>query len=682
MTAPDRPRYTREDLDELKERSRAGVFEALGSFDDVELAGPQFVDAALCLLDPQRVPGLAAALGENDHAAALAAVAAACTPQAPGDHDAPYSARASTDDPTPKPSAKISDQELRRAEEVLEHRFTFYEEQYQLPADIDWDHNPGTNHWGQDLNRFSFLRPLTRACLATGQERYGRKAVELILDWVAKCDAARCFRGSPHVWGSYLNNAIHCETWAWCLGRLLPRGIVEPLELLRILKSLHDQLAYLEIVTGRHRGNWPTIGCRGILATLAELPVFRDTDRWVAYAREALAVQLADQILPDGAQFELTPHYHNVVVRNVLTAVGSLERLGSALPEAAEELLRKMIHYSQCLTNPAGTRQIAFNDSDPDVPPRHAGALEALGRSGYMLGAAELGPRVFPHAGVALLRQRASEGDLYLAFDAGPFGAGHQHEDKLGLWLHAHGQDLLVDPGRHLYELKPVSYFPHLRSTRAHSTLRIDDRDQHSRARPETWIAREPLDLGWVEAPGELRALGAYELGYGEENEIPAVHRREVVFLAESCWLVFDAVEEPGGPERTVESRWQFGPLPASLEAADGAAVARTGTPDGNLLLVSRAEPAGGWDEARLAEGEEDPREGWFSGVYGRIRPAPCLILRQRAGLPFRAATLLLPYRGAEAPPAELRFADAADGALTVALTLPGGEVRQVSSRL
>jgi hypothetical protein len=71
------------------------------------------------------------------------------------------------------------------------------------------------------------------------------------------------------MFGSYLNNAIHCEAWCQCLKTLLARDQVTPIELLRALKSLHDQLAYLEIVTNGHAGNWPTIGCCGMRASVS-----------------------------------------------------------------------------------------------------------------------------------------------------------------------------------------------------------------------------------------------------------------------------------------------------------------------------------------------------------------------------------------------------------------------------
>ena len=60
-----------------------------------------------------------------------------------------------------------------------------------MPDEIDWNFNPGTGHWGHDLNRFSYLSLLTRAYHSTGDARFGRKAVGLILDWIDRCDMGR-----------------------------------------------------------------------------------------------------------------------------------------------------------------------------------------------------------------------------------------------------------------------------------------------------------------------------------------------------------------------------------------------------------------------------------------------------------------------------------------------------------
>ncbi len=628
-----RPLFSRGNLSKLRTLDRAQVFQALGSFDDRGLSDESFIQRAVHVLDPQRVPGLAEACAAGDWDQALAVVYAACRAKAPA------------------PSKlQVSAAKLAEAQEVLENRFSFYGEKHQLPTDIDWDGNACTKHWGHDLNRFTYLHPLIQAYQATHDARYSRKAIDLILDWIAKSEVSRCFRGSPYVWGSYLNNAIHCSRWSRCLQVLIAHEQITPIELLRVLKSLHDQLAYLEIVTNRHRGNWPTIGCSCMLSTLVNLPILRDTDRFADYAARTMVRQIDDQVLPDGVQDELTPHYHRVVVRNLLTTVRALRALDREPHPTIETTLRKMVHYVQQTTVPDGSKQVAFNDSDPGSPGDLRSELTDLGLDGLLSPEDRLGPEVFPYAGVALLRQRQDQGDLYLAFDAGPYGRSHQHEDRLGFWLFAYGRSLLVDPGRHLYDWSQRSYYQYLRSTTAHSTIRIDDQDQHSAGRRDTWIASKPLDLSWRAGDQEIRASGGYDLGYGGQNQIGVVHRREIVFVRQRCWVVFDVVSGEG--EHVIESRFQFAPGRIKV---DGNSV-QTDYADANLLMKLAATEA--FTEIRVEQGQEEPRGGWYSDSYGKIEPAPALSASLRTRLPWRAATLLFPYRGKDTPVVKFEFAD------------------------
>lgn len=626
-----RPRFSRRDLPELKTRDRAGVFAALRSFDDRGLSEHEFTVKALELIDSERVPGLAEAREAGDTARALEALLKACQ----GDRLAP-------------PRTAVSASILATADDVLEHRFSFYGEEHQLAKDINWDANPGTGHWGHDLNRYTFLTPLVQAYVATGDARYSRKAVELVLDWISKCNMERCFKGSPYVWGSYLNNAIHCKAWCTQLSILVAADQITPIELLRVLKSVHEQVAYLEIVTNGHSGNWPTIGIQAMLQCLGTFPVLRDTDRFADYCSRALKGQVADQVLPDGVQYELTPHYHRVVINNLLSAARSLRILGRELDPQTRQALGKMIHYAQQTTVPDRSKQVAFNDSDPGAVGEYARALADLDLHHLLSPQESLGPEVFSYAGVAFLRQRQDVGDLYLAFDAGPYGRSHQHEDKLGFWLFAYGRNLIVDPGRHLYDWSAHSYLPYLRSTKAHSTIRVDGQDQHSRGRRDTWVARKPLDLGWTVAGGEIRAAGIYDLGYGPKNDIAVTHQREITFVDERFWVVFDVLDGQG--EHLLESRFQFAPGNLQIEGT----TARTEFPDANLLLHAIAsEP---FTDVHVEKGQQAPRGGWYSDSYNKIEPAPALSLSVHTALPWRAATLLFPYKGTMAPAVSFHF--------------------------
>ena len=674
---------TRNDLPELKALDAAGVFQVLGTFDDRGLDDDAFALAMIDLLDADRIPALRQAkkgampdavrkfvfarmrdvvahARTTKEAKDTSLTAAAAKPDSAGDQ--------SPDAATVR-QTRIASQ-IRQADEVCTHRFTFYEETHQLPDDIDWNFNPGTAHWSMDLNRFSYLNPLTQAGIQTGESRYARKAVELVLDWINKCQLQECFTATPYAWGSYLNNAIHCEVWASQLHHWLRQDVVTPAELLRIVKSLHDQLAYLEIVTANHHGNWPTIGCRGMLATLAHVPLLRDHDRFVSYCTDSLENQLDEQRLPDGVQDELTPHYHWVVIKNMLVVAESLTMLGQRLSPTLRESMRSMVHYAQQTITPGRTARVNFNDSDWTNPPDIAASLKPAGLEDLATPADELGPEAFPYAGVGLLRQKVTDGDLYLAFDGGPFGRAHQHEDMLGFWLHAFGRDFIVDPGRHLYDHSEKSFIDHLRSTQAHSTITVDNQPQNSQAKRDTWIAKKPGSLTWQVNETSIRAAAKYDLGYGPDNDIDVVHTREIVFVEDRFWVVFDHVAGEG--VHTIHSRFQF--APHANPVLDGP-WARTSFHDANLTLGSFSSHP--WSQRRIVEGQTDPRAGWVSPSYGLIQPAPLLELESEAALPLKAATLLLPWRGDVPPNLTAEFED-----FTLNVTIAGEAARVITASI
>jgi hypothetical protein len=381
---------------------------------------------------------------------------------------------------------------------------------------------------------------------------------------------------------------------------------------------------------------------------VATFPELRDTQLFATYCRDQLHRQIAEQVLPDGVQYELTPHYHAVVVRNLILAAHSLRSLGMDLHPDTQATLSKMLHYARQTLVPSGKQEIAFNDSDPEAVHTFHRLLSDPIAKELLPNDEPLGPELFPYAGVAFLRRQEDEGDLYLAFDGGPFGKGHQHEDKLGFVAHAFGETFLVDPGRHLYDWSDASFRPHLQSTRAHSTIMVDGLGQHSRGRPETWIPTAPNAVRWSEEPGPpslLRAASNYDLGYGEENQLAVLHTREIVFVDERFWIVFDLVE--GSGEHVVESRFQFAPGALELNAANGRAHMALGAASCALLWST----GGPWESARVECGQEEPRGGWYSASYNRIEPAPALVLTARASLPLFSAVAIVPHPGTAVPP-------------------------------
>lgn len=631
-------------------QDRAAVFAALRSFDHRAVGSEaERLERTFGLMDLSR-----AGLAEVRTAVARGAWA-----EARDRLSAHYAARA-----YPLCEKKADPPDPGLADEILENTFTFYGEKHALGPDIDWEVNPGTAHWGHDLNRFSYMRSLVGAFLRLGDRRYAEKAVGLILDWIGKTDICDAFipRKSPYVWLSYLNIHIHLTVWAETLEVLLPEGVVSPADLATILKSAHDQLAYLEVVIPEQDSNWVVFGATGMLRTSLCFEELRDAGRWVRYAWDRFEEQVDNQVLPDGVQFELTQHYHFGVARSYVAAVSMTTRAGRQAPAKAREAARKMAHYLHQTVTP-DRRHLAFNDSDPNCGPSVAAfvtdpeTLSACGEGSSRVTDGrtfeDLPSEAFPCAGVYIMRDR----NLYMAFDGGPYGAHHQHEDKLSFWLAAYGRSLIVDPGRYLYDNK-TPFRAYLMSTRAHNTILVDGQGQSSRRRRDLYVSREPLPNPWDATPARVRTGATYDLGYGKDGEIPVTHRRSVLFVAGKYWILFDRLEGTGVHE--VESRFQF--MPGEAVIRDGGVCTRF--EDANVMV---RPVAGAGFEAGIEKGQEEPRGGWYSDGYNLLEPAPQAAFRVRAALPFGAATLLLPYRG-PAPP-EVIFEKAEGGRYRVVVS-------------
>jgi len=172
------------------------------------------------------------------------------------------------------------------------------------------------------------------------------------------------------------------------------------------------------------------------------------------------------------------------------------------------------------------------------------------------------GLAVFPDSGFVVVR----EGPLWLAFRCGVAAPAylppHAHADALSFQLWWRGRPVVVDAGTYTYEPGAARNF--FRSTQAHSTIRIDGRDQFRlwgafRSGPLPSVTLRYAREGAVEAsvvwPGRVRHVRRIEWADGDV-------------------VVYDQLEGKG--RHQLESRivWAPEPGPAELEVIGGEAVA------------------------------------------------------------------------------------------------------------
>ena len=193
-----------------------------------------------------------------------------------------------------------------------------------------------------------------------------------------------------------------------------------------------------------------------------------------ATARHLLTTELPEQILPDGAHFELSPMYHVMVLHRLLQATALLGTSDPLIRDVVAPAVSRMITFLRGTLCPDGDIPL-LGDSARGFAPAPRWLFEVAEHLGF---ASEEPPdsglRTFPHAGLHVLHSDR----LWSILDAGPvcprYLPGHGQADSLTIELWSDGACIVGDPGVHEYT-GPERVWN--RSSRAHSTVTVDDRD-------------------------------------------------------------------------------------------------------------------------------------------------------------------------------------------------------------
>lgn len=238
--------------------------------------------------------------------------------------------------------------------------------------------------------------------------------------------------------------------------------------------------------------------------------------------------------------------------------------------------------------------------------------------------ASTLRSRALPSSGYYLLQSgdRDDPSSVSLLFDCGELGfsslAAHGHADALSVCLRVGGRDVLVDPGTYDY----FTYAPwrtYFRSTRAHNTVMIDDRDQSEMLGSFLWGQRaRGRCLHWEATPEGGIVVGEHD-GYVRLRR-PVIHRRAVA-LTKGELRVEDELLARGAHDAA--QYWHFA---ESCEVRAAADQVFEVTHEKGRLTMQTSE-ALTW---RLHRGSEHPILGWVSRGYHRKSPSWTLVGRGR----------------------------------------------------
>lgn len=202
---------------------------------------------------------------------------------------------------------------------------------------------------------------------------------------------------------------------------------------------------------------------------------FRDKDFWNR-ARQITEQQLKEQIMSDGAHYELSPMYHCIILERLLDCCNLLSNVDDGLfPSLCEyrnmlrETASKMLAWLDAIAV-GGNSIPLLNDSANGIALLPNQIREYAARLGLEWNCGALGESGYRH----IVRSQY-DAVLDMAQLGVSYNLGHAHADSSTFLLWVNGRELLVDTGTSTYNnCERRSYE---RSTRAHNAVVVDNTD-------------------------------------------------------------------------------------------------------------------------------------------------------------------------------------------------------------
>jgi uncharacterized heparinase superfamily protein len=561
--------------------------------------------------------------------------------------------------------AYILDEEARQA---IREADLITEGSLPLPKGKRVDFGKGAYDWNSwlydssqyqlHLTRFVYVKHLARAYCLTGDEKYAECFNKMMDHFIEDCPTP--------VDGTF--RVQHCTWDPLSVGVrlfMLPEAFITffgspsftPEVKMKMIKSFHQHGDYVRKYHASH-GNHVCMQLRGLIQVALLLPELKVSKQWLAYGLGELPGYIHQNVYEDGVQFEASPNYHLVVMRDLYELVPLFRAL--ELPtEQYNEILESMFAVMMHLITPDG--QLArFGDTDlhSENELRSVMSLGAylfergdfkyvgheklpfslLWRLGP--GAAERYNRLeavpprdtlacFPIGGYLVSRENWSRNAMHMAMRAGVGINGHAHSDALSFVLYANGRELIADSGMGLFEWNKERKY--IVSTRAHNTVVVDGEDQHVRSLHWNSPPTAACKIWDVRTNGQYDYFTASHYGY-TRYEDPVIHTRKVLFVKNRYWLVVDLFEAKA------QHRYdQYYHLPVGESTADWSSrQIRTNLAEANALLVF---PTG-----RHSEDDRLMLESGLLFLNGEYKVNP--VVRRSLSAAGRAAmeTVIVPY--------------------------------------
>lgn len=514
---------------------------------------------------------------------------------------------------------------------------------------IDWHRDPtGVNgipknvEWLYALNRHQWWPSLACRTARSGNRlgEYGEVLVKEINSWLEQCPPPSTrSNGRGSSWRTIEAGIRMIRSWPETFSWVRRSEAIDDSTILKMLASMVDQAEYLVRFKTDH--NWLALEMDGLHAVGTLLPEFSRSKKWRKIAISSLDSALGDQFLPDGVHEELSPSYHSLTLwcaRDIIQRSRSTGR-SEEVSRGFVENLERGYDALAGIWAPDGEYP-RWNDShDMDIRKVLLQGLELFPRHGDWRWIATGGKhgsqpdyrsRIYPWAGWCLFRTSWNTDANLLAFDRGPTGRSHEHQDMLSISAWSHGRMLLFDDGGGPYE--ESEFRKYSLSTQSHSAVLVDGKGQNRPPQKPDVPDSANRSLGGTRE----WASGTYRNGWGIRRDTLAFHTRTVVSVSD-LWIVSDSIVTRDGADHSAQASWQLASTRVRCDSF-ACVTADSGIPNLAIVPIGETRP-----EIQTMIAQKNPLiMGWHNRVEGRT-PATTLLHSFPEAGSIQSTTALIP---------------------------------------
>lgn len=200
-----------------------------------------------------------------------------------------------------------------------------------------------------------------------------------------------------------------------------------------------------------------------------------DAQAWLRRGLSILDKELSEQVLSDGAHFELSPMYHSIILVDLLDLIQlrscyAGNDLEPSLPRL-ETQCTEMLKWLTGILHPDGDIPF-FNDCAFGIAPHPSCIRKYADQLGVSQNQTALGIGYFEESGFCALRHDEHTALINISQIKAGYIPGHAHAESLSFEWSVRGERFVVNTGTSAYEAGKMRSYE--RGTSAHNTVIVD----------------------------------------------------------------------------------------------------------------------------------------------------------------------------------------------------------------